>query len=202
MNINVFSTLYDIKNPSRKKEIYTCINKNYNNKDINYILIRSEDKLKYNDYFNLINNYSNEEDINIISNLDIYFDETINLCKQITKEHFLALSRWEMTGNIVKFGNRQDSQDCWIYKGKINNINGDFYTGMQGCDNRIAYEAEAAGYQVINPSLDIKTYHVHVCNVRDYKVGDLKTTVPRPHAVVKPRKFNLFAIYNKLEVMF
>src|SRR5271157_1594365 len=111
--ISVFVNYYEESHPARKAEIDRCVLENCNNKNINYVLIKSNTKMKYSDFFRYINEYTNEEDINIVSNLDIYFDDTILLTKKITKEHFICLLRYDMVGNNVRFYNRQDSQDVW-----------------------------------------------------------------------------------------
>lgn len=188
--INVFANYYEENNPIRKEEIYRCINTNYNFKYINYILINSNDRLKFNYLFNIINEYTGNQDINIIANLDIYFDDTILKTKEIKQDQFLCLSRWEVNGANIRFCNWAYSQDAWVFRGKSKNINGDFFLGWRGCDNRIAYEAKNAGYEVSNPSLDIKVYHIHNSNVRDYNWSqDEKKVVPPPHLTVEPGHF-------------
>jgi len=184
--INVFANYYYEKNILRRKEIDQCIINNLINKNINYILINSNDRMKYNDFFNIINSYTGSNDINILCNLDIYFDDTVIKVKNIQEFQFYCLSRWEVRGNNIDFSNRPDSQDVWIFKGKCKPINGDFYLGWAGCDNRIAHEAQTAGYQVSNPSIDIKTYHIHNSNLRNYRVGDRSTTVPEPYLTLQP----------------
>jgi hypothetical protein len=34
--------------------------------------------------------------------------------------------------------------------------------GMPGCDNALCYILDNAGYEVLNPSLDIKVIHLHL----------------------------------------
>jgi len=52
-----------------------------------------------------------------------------------------------------------------------------FTQGVPGCDNKIAYLLQEAGYVVTNPSTTIKTYHLHLSGIRHYNA---KYRVPRP----------------------
>ena len=66
---------------------------------------------------------------------------------------------------------RQDSQDCWIFKGHPSEgMDCDFRFGVPGCDNRIAYEFGKIGYDVIGPVSKIKVLHYHFTNIRTYNV--------------------------------
>lgn len=113
--------------------------------------------------------------ISVFANSDIYFDETIFQLNTINWEKHpklcLALSRWDINeqGHGVLF-DTPDSQDVWIFKGYIPHIPGaDFFLGgVAGCDNKIAYLLEENGYDVRNPSRDIRCYHLHLSGVRNY----------------------------------
>jgi hypothetical protein len=61
--------------------------------------------------------------------------------------------------------------------------------GVAGCDNRLAYELEQAGFIVINPSLSIKTYHLHLTNIRNNinEVGQNIIIIPPPYKMVIPQ---------------
>lgn len=99
--------------------------------------------------------------INIIANSDIYFESlpvfpAYNQC--------FALTRYEIEANGgVRFLNRSDSQDSYIFNGAIKIPEYcHFFIGTPGCDNRICHELKRTGYEVLNPSLTIKTYHLHL----------------------------------------
>jgi hypothetical protein len=150
----------------------------------------------YNDFFDVAKTYFGEADnINIICNSDIIAcpQTMIHLPHYFTSDNkVLALSRWDVSYmenyqiNSSLF-NRSDSQDTWIFKGGINQINGaDFTMGVAGCDNSIAHLLENAGYEVINPSMTIRTYHVHLSNIRNYINGDNVQRVPPPYKLVTP----------------
>lgn len=105
-------------------------------------------------------------DIVIIANTDIYFDHTL---KHFADADFdntvLALTRYN-EGRCGYLNSRiwernAFSQDCWIFKAPLRGCYADICLGWGGCDNRIAYEMDKAGLVVLNPSEDIKTWHVH-----------------------------------------
>lgn len=181
--INLFFNYYKDANSNRQAELDKCVSKNFDNKLINCVMFESQNRLKYSDYFKFINSYTSGDDVNIVSNLDIYFDETVSLCNKIRPTEFYIMGRWDVDrlGN-ARHANRPDSQDAWIFRGKIN-IEADFYLGLPGCDNRLAYEAKKAGYKVTNPSVSIKIYHLHISGVRNHSRKD---NVPGPYYTLMP----------------
>ena len=182
MSINVFTNYYQESDIIRKEEMEICFCKNYNNKNIKLITIESQNRLTFNDYFEFINRYSNSSDnINIICNADIYFDETITLSKNIDPFHVYALNRWDVDSNYNSIHyNMIGSSDAWVFKGVPEGIVGDYYLGWHGCDGRFGYEVLNAGYELYNPSLSIKTMHVHMSNRRNYNA--FKNLVAGPYA--------------------
>lgn len=147
------------------------------------IPVITETRPTFNDYFRLINKtFPSEENINIISNLDIIIpQEAINnpYGKSIknyltSKNKCLALCRWDVKQHddykaYSEFLNRWDSQDSWIFLGGVNEIDkADYGLGIAGIDNYIASLLESSGYEVLNPSLSIKTFHVHLTGIRNY----------------------------------
>jgi spore maturation protein CgeB len=148
---------------------------------------------KYNDLFS-IGNSINPDGINIVANADIMFS-SVDI-KKITGIDFtdlvVALSRWDLKKHKKSFTfveatlhNHSDSQDVWIWKGKIN-VDGDFELGRAGCDNRIAYEIGKV-YNIVNPSRSIKSYHLHLSEIRNYKAKD---AVPPPYLRVPTCYYN------------
>ncbi len=167
------------------KKIYLLNNKIYNldflesfmNKVIQYKISGDENYiLKYSDAVEFINNKLKSE-ICILSNSDIYFDETLSKidCKNMSGQ-FLALLRYDedKDGNkniFMRFNEpRDDSQDCWIFKSplKINLEKLDFTFRTLGCDSIFALHAHEAGLKVSNPSLDVVATHVHNTEYRTY----------------------------------
>ena len=42
--------------------------------------------------------------------------------------------------------------------------------GIGCCDVKLAYELHSNKYLLKNPSIDLKTYHIHFSNIRNYNV--------------------------------
>jgi hypothetical protein len=187
MVINVFADNYTHANPARAAELNSIWERNKKNPNINYIQMNNPSRMTYQDLFDKINDLTNDNDINVISNLDIYFDDSILMLNRIRTNQFIALSRYDIfeDGSIHFDGPKQFSQDTWAWRGKNKISNANFYLGVYACDNRIAAEAQLAGYNVTNPCRSIKTYHLHLTVGRADDFGITK--VPPPHIVLYPQ---------------
>jgi len=148
----------------------------------------------------------------VISNNDIYFDESIKLLDDydMTNKCF-SLLRYDVqpdkkNSKIFEYydhelargygekGPRSDAQDCWIFKTPISIPNeSNFYFGILGCDNHITYLLHKQGYIVSNPALDIKSYHLHLTGIRNY---DKNKRIQPPWLYVKPSKLNEVGKYK------
>ena len=120
--------------------------------------------------------------LNVIANSDIYFDATLpaSLAPRIVD----AISRWDRAGDAVVPYHKRDSQDAWIVYGRPD-ITADFTMGVPGCDNRLAWILQQAGYQVINPCRSIRAIHLHESEERTYTRGTLER-IPPPYLRVDP----------------
>ena len=207
--IHLFISYYEEKIEIRKKELLFCLSKNIENPYIDKITIINEggnipDYIKtdkkveiinanrptYNDFFEIINKTTNDDNINIIANTDIFFDNTLKLLNHTNlRNKCFALTRWEWQPNKTSTINlrRYDSQDVWIFKGKIKAIDGIFLLGVLACDSRIAYEIKKSGYKLTNPSLSVKTYHNHSSNLRNYNFNEI---IQKPHIPVRIENIN------------
>lgn len=181
--IRLFYNYYSDKNPERKKEIDLCFKKNLENRFFETVVMTSEEIPNYNFFFDKINEVSGPDDINIICNSDIFFDNTISLALNMGSRDFYALSRWEWNEGRPELRDLKNSQDTWIFRGPVRNVNGSIPLGVPFCDNRIAFEFNNAGYNVSNPSKSIKTYHIQTSNIRRY---DHSARVPGPILFVQP----------------
>jgi len=109
-----------------------------------------------------------DQTINILINTDTVIGENFNQI-QIGHNQVICLSRYDFNENgqeHVCVGG--GSHDCWIWKGHIKESFGRFYMGQFLCDGVLAHELSTCGYQLKNPMLDLKIYHVHISNVRNY----------------------------------
>lgn len=182
---NLFTTFYKSRSYRRQLELDYCLYDNCNNELFDNIYVFSEIDVKitpnvhiikidkkptFETFFIFINSLSRfKKSINVIANADIIFDETLSHSEyyfQYTKPTVLALSKYD---NYELGKNADYSQDVWIFNGHILPcVSADIQLGTNGCDNRIAYELNKGGYCVLNPSTEIKTYHVHNTGFRVY----------------------------------
>ncbi len=194
----LYTSYYEDKVEARQKEYRACLSNNIANPLIDKIYVVAEkmypelshrkiipiitpDRPKYNTFFSLINETIGDDEIAIISNSDIHFNSTLRLVSSLPNT-CLALSRWE--GDTLH--HERYSQDVWIFQGKIKpRMYGDFYLGIRGCDNRIAFEIKNAGYTILNPSLSVQCMHVHQSAVRNYGIE----AIPKPYLPVDIREF-------------
>ncbi len=192
--VSLYGSVYEENNFLRREELRNCFLKNKSNKNIDHIHSIDEravgaNRPTYQDFFNLINKNTGEDDINILANSDIFFDEEniIKIKESIQPHQCFALTRYDIDehDNAI-FLNRRDSQDTWIFKGRVKKVNyADFFMGRPGCDNRIAHELKVVGYDVINPSMTIKSYHLHNSQIKSYDRNHL-FVVPKPYLRLEP----------------
>ena len=202
----LITTYYISDNKDRQKELDRCLIKNsennyiekiyllnneifnldfiFNQKKIEQVIITNEKNyiLKYNDAIKFINN-NLEGSICILSNSDIYFDNSLSkICdkNRLNENNLFALLRYDEDKNgnkhIFKFFDepRNDSQDSWIFKSplKVNLDKINFSFGTLGCDSIFANVMHDSGLKVTNPCYDIITTHVHNTEYRTYSVDD------------------------------
>jgi hypothetical protein len=187
--INLYYNYYVDKLKERNEELNYCLNKNINNYHIDniYVMLENkdleeykslfkkqkkiktiiiEDRPTYKTFFDYCNTVTKNDDINIIINSDCFLDvkDTITLNK-LNNNIFLCLSRWNIE-SLIPFkvndkGIWYGSQDCWIWRGYVKDIKGNYKLGIKGCDNSIANQIKNTGYETINCPHDIKVYHYH-----------------------------------------
>lgn len=218
--INLFYNYFtQNNNRERQAEINYCFKMLLDNRliDIYYIFVNSVDNRvmakdfdlnsdhcfisvdenipTFKNYFNLAEDRSKEDDLNIIINSDCYIDE-IDLeliIDNIQPDQVWTLSRWDILNmepfEAVHF-DVYDSQDCWVFNGTPKpGLDVDFAMGKPGCDNSLAFELEEAGYKLRNPSKDVKVYHYHLSNVRTFQKNETeraKNRVWRPYYTLIP----------------
>ncbi|HJZ23198.1 MAG TPA: hypothetical protein VJ201_01975, partial [Candidatus Babeliales bacterium] len=204
-NFKLITVLYNEKNPARTKEYLTCLNHNLNHELIDTILVIYDTSAD--DQNNTILNYLKTKKVTIsyansrqtygycfelanklypnskiiLSNADIYFNETLNLLRDYDLTgQFLALTRWNITKDNSlelfkqyprgKFNKdwSESSQDVWIFKTPLHITKAiQIQLGIMNCDSRIAYEAFQSGLKVTNPCLTIQCCHLHRTNIRN-----------------------------------
>jgi len=218
--MNLVLSLYNISDQKRKHEIEKAIELNLDNTYISRLIILNEGfnsillkhkkiqlhQIDFRPTFNDLLQYCMKDEINIISNNDIYFDETLKNAKSFISNNInvvFALTRIEKNGDLFR-KNYCDSQDSWIFwSNDIKDLGCfNFNMGVPGCDNRFAYELEyTAGLKVFNPSKTISTFHLHNSLKRNYSKNDqLKGNylLLKPISIFLVNVILLFHIFNFL----
>ena len=176
--INLFISYFQCGDDDRQKELDFCLEHNKKS-GLFHSIINFDKRPMYSDFFQRTKEHN--ECINVFANADIYFNDTINLVRLMSKNEAYALTRWEESDDgIISFEEKhtynkeakaRHSQDVWVFNGSVDKyIYGDFHIGVAGCDNRIAYEIERAGYKLSNPSDVIQCIHKHKEESRNYNV--------------------------------
>jgi len=121
----------------------------------------------------------------VVANADIAFDPSLHDAAAALRGSagplLVALTRWDdaagpsMEGRVDpatwKFFSH--SQDAWLFvAGGLPPFEAGFTLGRPACENRLAYEAVAAGVGVIDPALSVRTWHHHASAVRSWKPQD------------------------------
>ena len=215
--IRLFTSLYPESSPTRFSELAECLKRNLDHQifDEVYLILESierpafgnsvtgvrriDSRPTFREFFQWANELAKvPSDITVIANSDIYFDRSFRVfSKALKSEQCAALARWDSDGTSenVLF-DRNDSQDVWVFRGPLRKIDGDFCVGVPRCDNRILYELKRAGYQVINPSFSIRSYHLHEGIREEYQNDKLEHFVEPPYAYLWPH--NLWSLPRTL----
>ena len=196
MTTNLFINYYQDGNKERQKELDSCVLENLKvfdkiiviagKTDIKYleelspiffkkiIPVITDERPSFDYFFDLMVCFSDMNNLNVIANLDIIIPkETLSKAAKYFTGGLkcLALTRWNMTEGLnVEFYDNEKSQDSWFFNGEaLVNIDVPFGLGVPGTDNAIAHILHEQGYEVLNPSLTLKTYHYHLTNIRNYE---------------------------------
>ena len=183
----------------RHKEIRACLEKNIACPLIDHILLLNETehkdlpvnpkisttivghRLTYYDALIAAKTSVPAGDIIIISNSDIWFNETLSYLWKLSlveQRLFLALLRWEDVATPHIFGPRADSQDTWIFAKDAFTFTPTqeefgFPFGQSGCDNTITICMLKQKFLIVNPAYSIKTMHLHTSAIRNYEAKDV-----------------------------
>jgi SAM-dependent methyltransferase len=189
--MELITTFYPESSSERLGEYYHCLSKNlahplilnihilYENQPKKLDPIFSHPKIKIipintRPSFAQIFKYANQFLVGkktILANTDIFFDNSLfklNYFPMANK--FMCLTRYNLPTYTGKWNRHIESHDSWIFQAPINiSIPDEIKLGTHGCDlilQRIA--CTTPGLEVSNPSLDIKSYHAHANDERNY----------------------------------
>jgi len=180
----------NLENPLIDKVYLFCESKNYKlPKHDKLILIEKNYRITYADCIEIIRDKIGKGHLVAFANADIYLDSSWDLLWTTDMHNiFLALLRWEEKGvdgssEPALYGPRSDSQDTWVIhsdcvvdrKWDLQPLKIAF--GTPGCDNAILPEFFRNRFRIVNPSMSLRTMHVHATQIRHY---DPKDIVDRP----------------------
>lgn len=226
--MNLLIEYYQCNNSSRDEEYLFSIKQNVDNnliskifvflseeinfpiKDQKIVIVKVNERPTYYDFFDYCNSYLDGQ-ICIISNTDIFFDDTLKYITDSEMDNiFLALTRWDIfqqnqqwylryydflwrevkglqgeTSKELSTYTSDLSQDAWIFKSPIKlDDRCKFFMGKPGCDNRIAQIMYENHYVVKNPSKKIIIKHIHQTQFRTY--NNSSDIVQGPYLLIKP----------------
>lgn len=133
------------------------------------IYLDGKERLSFGRFFDYAAEHHRGE-VCVVANTDILFDETAKLIPSCCKPNRLvALTRWEppylsprMIGHSVGDKFFSGSQDVWcVVGGGLPRWLDVIPLGEVGCDQAVVGWAASSRQEVVNPSLSIKTLHVH-----------------------------------------
>jgi hypothetical protein len=205
--VRLFTSVYSERRPERREEYLRALSTNLACAAIDGVFILAEggeDSLPgsaklsirairrrptYEDFFAWANELAQPDDISIIANSDISFDASLGAATQaLRSRECYALARWEDDGLFE----RNDSQDSWVFRGRVTGVNAAFPVGVPRCDNRLLYELQSAGYRVLNPALTIVSRHHHAGQRGEYSDMNQGDFVEPPYRYMWPH--NLWSL--------
>lgn len=200
--------MYNIRNPYINEIVYFTEEEQYPHELMNPKCTwrKITSRPTFRDFFIYINNRITDNQIYLIANLDIEYDETIAKLWWVDwSNKFLCLSRRNPAGTIYKEGwkpteqeeiqfNNHESHDVWAIGERVRDdliYNCDYTLGILGCDGKTALQAQWAKYSVHNYAMDIRLMHRHSTGgVHGHRTYKKETRLPKPYGEVpaKPIK--------------
>jgi len=168
--IRIVTQYYTDGDATRQREIDFCLQSNLAHPAIEQVVIHlaKQDRPTFQQLLRLARILSAPDDINIIANSDIYFDDTLVRCLGMKPNELYSLGRWDVSANGPVLFDNDCAQDAWFFRGPPRDFPCEFCMGHPGCDNRLSWEAKKAGYDVYNPARTIRGLHVHASEIRHY----------------------------------
>lgn len=189
IKFNLVTTYFD--RHDRIHEFHQCFQENIRNKYIKKIYVLYEDfrghapwflldeKIVivpldhypiHKDFYDFINKKLPNELV-ILANTDIFFDESLKSLRHINFDNHIAiLTRYNVEKYTGKWKRHPNSHDAWIFKSPVKYKNGNYKINLFCNENIMLNEWIKCGYTVTNPSLTVKAWHVHLSDHRNQAV--------------------------------
>jgi hypothetical protein len=223
--INLIQQYYLNDNVERQTELKFCLKKNLENKYISHIYLLNEKiytldelgldndcsynkltqidiskRLSFKDAFQFIKT-NNINGYCVISNLDIFYNDTINqlkfsylhkekCCLGLTRYEYVNKDNYYFDKTFIKTGWSQDSwilHSNYIVKELYETEHFSFNLGIPGCDNKILYLLYRLNFNLVNCPTLINIFHYHNTNLRNY-IDNKETRIKRPYVYLKPEQ--------------
>tara|TARA_R110002167_G_scaffold79900_2_gene220029 strand:- start:9384 stop:10154 length:771 start_codon:yes stop_codon:yes gene_type:complete len=139
-----------------------------------------------------------------VCNNDISFtQEAADIINNDDMENkFLCLTRWDKGQLKMPATSRKFSQDAWVFKPPFMSQqmidSSQFYFGLPGCDNRVAFNAVVAGMNVLNPCEIVRIDHHHSSDERNYKRNS-RGTPAKSEKIGQPSVYMNVVTSNSME---
>lgn len=178
MGIHLLTTFYDEANPRRRMEYEFCLQQNAMAVDGLYVLSEGvpppdwaprnlrwrtiSRRQTYNDLLDWSREVALLEDIVIIANCDMILPALAlgQMEAGITRRAAWCLSRWEL--DSLQLYDHPWTQDVWAWRGPpLLQLRAGHRFGVPGCDNKFCWSLDLSGYELANPSRDVRTFHLH-----------------------------------------
>ncbi len=213
--IRLLINLYSMEEGERLDEIAVCLRNNIANPHISEVVVLDEGfprqellkdpkvqvvSIHSRPDFSAYIQYLNPEGFNLLSNNDIWFDDSLQKIKWLNPGPYdlLSLTRREADGKLYK-ADQGDAQDSWLFFGQAEPLKDcTFPMGIPGCENRLAFLFFSKRYRVLNPSRCIQTHHEHRSGNRGYQSAD---RIAGPYLLSRPvglLQFHFFRLLLKL----
>jgi hypothetical protein len=126
-----------------------------------------ESRCSYNNVFKFCNdNLAGKRCI--VTNADIFFDNNIEYLYCLNYSNlFIALTRYDKWPGYENYEirNKQGSYDTYIFMPEVRIPQTEILFGINGCDSWLVRKMYDNGYHILNPCLNIPSYHHHNCGV-------------------------------------
>ncbi len=121
---------------------------------------------RFSDFFAEINYRTRENEINIVANSDVSFDDTLVHLIPVLP---VGPKVCALFSRLDDGKHENPGADAWAFRGKIDPaVWGEFFLGIPGCDWRIFQELRKQRYTCFNPSTRINLHHHHESQVRNW----------------------------------
>ena len=188
--INLITCFYIDSDFIRHAELRECLERNIKNHLFSRVLVLVEEgsekekllhdpkvvvipvpkgRQTYADFVRVANEYCAGQLV-VFANTDIYFDETVAFLHSVdtSGKVYVSTRREVGGGGRSVWSYHQQASDAWIVEAPIQVPDLAIQLGKMGCESLFLGRMLRAGYAIENISFDVKCYHLHMTDKRNY----------------------------------